>query len=504
MPRRGSLEKYNNMSVKYFIPRARRVYPIPAHWNGRSQSQPKTREIHGACFHEIWLLIHDVSYTALHLQTEWDAVGEFLCDRMINDESYIPTVYKKQKAAGKKLVKFCQRLRKTDLSKFSVEKLFKVYKDLEDAWIELDQYNVPPWLFGGDYLHTYLQEQLSETFLVGDEDIATLFTPPIPSFSSNEEKGILEVALKAIYSGCDLEKNIPAIIEREISGLVDAYYWIPFGYDGPALYDREHYLKSIKDVLATKDRRTIEVRIKQLDSYKATVMQKQNVIYAKYKITAPIKRLIEITHTLALMTDERKEFTFPAHEIFHRIITEIAKQLGVKMLHLKYLVLDEIKQFEHDADGLIALAEKRMNSAFIMYWKDGICEIWDEEKTSAFVAQAMPQNDSTEVVKGQIGSRGFQAITTGKIRILLTPAEINKLEDGEILVTAMTTPEYVPAMRRSLAVITDEGGITCHAAIVSRELKIPCVIGTKVATKIFKDGDLVEVDTEKGTVHRIG
>jgi len=64
----------------------------------------------------------------------------------------------------------------------------------------------------------------------------------------------------------------------------------------------------------------------------------------------------------------------------------------------------------------------------------------------------------------------------------------------------MTRPEFVPLMKKAAAIITDEGGITSHAAIISREMNIPCIIGTKIATKIFKDGDLVEVDADKGIV----
>jgi len=67
----------------------------------------------------------------------------------------------------------------------------------------------------------------------------------------------------------------------------------------------------------------------------------------------------------------------------------------------------------------------------------------------------------------------------------------------------MTSPEFLPAMKKAKAIITDEGGVTCHAAIVSRELNIPCVIGTKVATKSLKDGDLVEVDTHQGIIRKI-
>jgi len=64
----------------------------------------------------------------------------------------------------------------------------------------------------------------------------------------------------------------------------------------------------------------------------------------------------------------------------------------------------------------------------------------------------------------------------------------------------MTDPRYVFAMKKAGAIVTDEGGITCHAAIVARELKKPCIIGTKIATKVLKGGDLVEVDAERGIV----
>ena len=77
---------------------------------------------------------------------------------------------------------------------------------------------------------------------------------------------------------------------------------------------------------------------------------------------------------------------------------------------------------------------------------------------------------------------------------------IRTVRSGEILVTAMTTPDYLPAMHKAAAFVTDEGGVTCHAAIVARELKKPCVIGTKFATQIFKTGDKVDVDAINGTV----
>lgn len=103
--------------------------------------------------------------------------------------------------------------------------------------------------------------------------------------------------------------------------------------------------------------------------------------------------------------------------------------------------------------------------------------------------------------KGQVASLGGSI--RGVVQIILNTHEVQHFERGRILVTSMTSPEYVSAMKEAVAIVTNEGGVTCHAAIVSRELGIPCVIGTKVATKVLKDGDMVEVDAEKGIVRKI-
>ena len=81
--------------------------------------------------------------------------------------------------------------------------------------------------------------------------------------------------------------------------------------------------------------------------------------------------------------------------------------------------------------------------------------------------------------------------------------QIGEAQEGDIIVSTMTTPDFVPAMQKAAAIITDEGGITCHAAIVARELNKPCVIGTKFATEILKDGDEVEVDADNGIVTKL-
>lgn len=105
---------------------------------------------------------------------------------------------------------------------------------------------------------------------------------------------------------------------------------------------------------------------------------------------------------------------------------------------------------------------------------------------------------STPVLHGAAASPG---IGTGHVRILKSPKEISKVKQGDVLVAPMTSPDYVPAMKKASAIITDQGGLTSHAAIVSRELGVPCIVGAKEATTKLKDGYVVTVDGSKGVVY---
>ena len=98
------------------------------------------------------------------------------------------------------------------------------------------------------------------------------------------------------------------------------------------------------------------------------------------------------------------------------------------------------------------------------------------------------------------GQPAFLGKVNGRVRIIFNKRQIVDFKKGEILVMPMTTTNYVSIMKKAAAFVTDEGGVTCHAAILARELKKPCIIGTKIATKVLKDGYLVEVDADKGVV----
>ena len=109
------------------------------------------------------------------------------------------------------------------------------------------------------------------------------------------------------------------------------------------------------------------------------------------------------------------------------------------------------------------------------------------------------EEERTIVTKGLGASPGM---ASGAVKIIKDTDELDKILEGDILVTVMTTPDMVPAMKRADGIITDEGGVTCHAAIVSRELGIPCVVGTGDATKILEENEIVTLDGNKGTVYK--
>lgn len=110
----------------------------------------------------------------------------------------------------------------------------------------------------------------------------------------------------------------------------------------------------------------------------------------------------------------------------------------------------------------------------------------------------------TEEIVGQLkeirGKVAYGGVVSGIVKCINSASEIDKVQEGDILVAAMTMPRYISAMKRAAAFVTDEGGITCHAAIIAREMKKPCIIGTKIATKVLKDGDRVEADAVRGII----
>lgn len=135
---------------------------------------------------------------------------------------------------------------------------------------------------------------------------------------------------------------------------------------------------------------------------------------------------------------------------------------------------------------------------------------WAKEDSEIFIVQTRPVTtiketaEEEEEIKAPVlltGDKASPGIASGPAKIIKEIAQIDRVHDGDILVAEMTTPDFVPAMKRAVAIVTDRGGRTAHAAIVSRELGIPCVVGTGQATTTLTNGQIVTVDGSHGKVY---
>ncbi|MBU1976038.1 MAG: hypothetical protein KKG59_06565 [Nanoarchaeota archaeon] len=186
------------------------------------------------------------------------------------------------------------------------------------------------------------------------------------------------------------------------------------------------------------------------------------------------------------------------------LFQEISKRVGIDKEELNMYKADEMDTLLRSGEKVDVEVRKnysvKLDNGKIEYYF-GLSETKIMEDTE------LPKVDYSKVteVKGSIANHGK---VTGRVKKIYSfsedqDKEIRDMKKGDILVTGMTRPHLMLALRKCGAIVTDEGGITSHAAIISRELNKPCVIGTKIATKVFNDGDMVEVDADKGIVRKI-
>ena len=135
---------------------------------------------------------------------------------------------------------------------------------------------------------------------------------------------------------------------------------------------------------------------------------------------------------------------------------------------------------------------------------------WAKEKGNIYIVQTRPVTAISKIARTAYdidapvlisGAPASPGVASGPVKIVPDPSQIDKVLEGDVLVAEMTTPDFVPAMKRASAIVTDRGGRTAHAAIVSRELGIPCIVGSETATTSLKDGQVITVDGSSGNVY---
>lgn len=185
---------------------------------------------------------------------------------------------------------------------------------------------------------------------------------------------------------------------------------------------------------------------------------------------------------------------------------EIAKSIGLKYEDWANLTIAEVSESIKQNKSVVSGKEiDKRKKAHVLSITNGEINLIAGDEALAFI-KLLNEEDKSKVgnnVKEILGKPASPGKVTGKARICPSASDSHIVEEGDILVCSMTTPDYVPAMKKAGAIVTDEGGLLCHAAIISRELGKPCVIATKIATKALKDGDLVEVDADNGIVRKL-
>ncbi len=203
----------------------------------------------------------------------------------------------------------------------------------------------------------------------------------------------------------------------------------------------------------------------------------------KVQIPAGLRDLASISKELVYFRTLRTDILYEFLYLARPILKSVAKLYGIPFLNLRNYSI-------HD---LIAGRPKAYPS--------DVCII-SYGKHFAILDKPLLQ-DSYGVQTQLKGVIAYHGIARGIARIVRVAHAIGKVKDGDIIIAPTTAPSFIFGMKRAAAFVTDEGGITSHAAIVSREMKKPCIIGTKIATKVFRDGDRVEVDATKGIVKKL-
>jgi phosphohistidine swiveling domain-containing protein len=294
-------------------------------------------------------------------------------------------------------------------------------------------------------------------------------------------------------------KKGKSTIEKSATKLAKDFGWMPvFVFGTP--WNVDWYKKELSD-LSQKDQSVLENELLELKNYSKIRNSTVKEIVKKYKIS---KEDLQIFIDFGLALDGRNEAEYVvsfAGFYSTPMLFEIAKRLGVTTDQIRYLYENELLDCLNGKSKIEDVLKNK--NRFVGYGYDALMK----EKVFYTESEAKELFDFCEAnvknVQGEIEHKGVCASpgkAIGKARIVHSPAENGKVEAGDILITHATTVDYLPAMKKAAAIITEVGGLTCHAAVVSREFGIPCVVALKNAMKNFKDGEMIEVNADRGLV----
>jgi len=376
---------------------------------------------------------------------------------------------------------------KLDPSKLSIEKLYDLLSFFTACYQEIFNYGffVEPL----NYVFSDELKKILSKYKLTDDEFSNLTAIADITFLNKHRQQLLSIALRALK-----KQNI----EKELNNHLKKYEWLASGHTGMKKINTSYFKKILKDL--SKDKQALEMELDYLKNYKKVIRNEQKKICQSHNFNKQAIEMIKIINSIGPLHDHRKEIFVKTIYYSDCLRKEIGKRFGYTLYDLQYFELKELQQlktgkkFNRDEINkrhefmLLDANAKRMN-------------LYTGKKAVKYLNPEFKQNyNKSKKLDGTVASPGH---AKGKAKIIFGGNSFNKMNKGDILITSMTRPDMVIIMKKASAIITDLGGLTCHAAIVSRELKIPCIVDTEIATKVFKDGDKVEVDANKGVIKKI-
>jgi phosphohistidine swiveling domain-containing protein len=285
---------------------------------------------------------------------------------------------------------------------------------------------------------------------------------------------------------CDTGNAGKKLSHREFKNLYDKYKWLAC----LDIHNKPWTKKQFREYIKSLSYRPT----KKLPSF--TKIAKQLRIKAKdLEYLRMAKRFVYIKDA---RDDYRRQGVFYARKLFE----EIARRMEMEVEDFSYLQESDVLEFLAGKYIITNQKISQRKNGFVLYldkYRNLVCLEGNQVSKALRDFGLRERGEKLKEITGLSASKGT---VTGRVTIVRGVKDLDKVKDGDILVAVATHPDYVPAMRRAAAIVTDEGGITSHAAIVSREFGIPCIVGTKRATKLLRDGDMVKVNTEKGNISK--
>ncbi len=445
------------------------------------------------------ILIHRGPHVQYWLQTkQWEELQQASLEAVQKNPRLVGKLVKEFQKKAPLFLKFIRKVHETDLTKKSNAELWKYYEQYCHYYKEVGVLGEPVAFCVKDalanHLENYLRRQLKEKGLKKRfaEFFSALVSPTIPSFATREEQELIKIAVKA------QQKGIPAM-QRELEKHTNEFFWLPYDYESE-IWGKE-YFESVLRELIKKPAADLKAQAKRQKNQFGELKQKQKKFIHEAGIDLQHKQLFQVMQDASQAMDLKKEVLTQSHWYKNSLMKEIAKRLHIPFYHTYFIVPGEMKtgllEGKLDKKGI----ETRQQHC-VSICQDGKTVIETEENAKAWEQKVVTQT-AVEESKELHGTCACPGSAIGKARVLLNSNQIHEMREGEILVAQATTPDFVPAMKKAKAIITNEGGITSHAAIVSRELGVPCIVGVANATKLIKTGELIEVHAASGTIKKI-